>query len=213
MVHFVLICEGSSDEALIPHLRSLLVECGIKEATGVAPDFDRLPERRNRDVESKVLAALELESNVDVLFIHRDADSVDPNPRYDEISAAIGRAGYTNAWIGVVPVQETEAWLLLDERAIRRVSGRPNGRVVLNLPTPNLVERLPSPKEKLLHAILLASETSGRRYKTLKRKLPALRANLLTELKLGGPLNSLSSWARLKRDVEAFVRGYPTIRL
>lgn len=206
-VHFVLLCEGSSDEALIPHLRSLLVDCGAREATGVAPDFDRLPKSRNRDVESKVRAVLELESHMDLLFIHRDADSADPEPKYNEISTAIAQAGYTNAWIGIVPVQETEAWLLLDEREIRRVSGRPSGRVQLSLPTPNHVERLPSPKGRLLNEILRASETQGRRRRLLKRKLPALRAQLLTELKLGGPLTSVSSWVRLKTDIEAFVQG------
>ena len=29
--------------------------------------------------------------------------------------------------MGIVPVRMTEAWLLLDESAIRRVAGRPHG--------------------------------------------------------------------------------------
>ena len=206
-VHFLLLSEGSSDEALIPHLRSLLVHCGADEVTGAAPDFRRLPKSASRTIETKVRTALLLEEHVDLLFVHRDADSSDPEPRYVEISNGVTQAGYSFAWIGVVPVQETEAWLLLDEKAIRRVSGRPNGTVDLNLPAPNHAEGLAHPKERLQEEILRASETTGRRYRRLKRKFPALRAQLLTELRLGGPLLSVPSWVRLRADTECFIHN------
>ncbi len=204
-VHFVLVCEGSSDEALVPHLRSLLVECGAREATGTAPDFSRWGQRISRDIGTRVRVALRLEGHVDLLFIHRDADSPDPELRYNEISMGVAKAGYANTWIGVVPVQETEAWLLLDESAIRRVSGRPKGRVVLNLPSPNHVEEITNPKGRLLEEILRASETSGRRRDHLKKKLSALRGHLLAELRTGGPLQNVPSWVRLKTDIEKYV--------
>lgn len=206
-VHFLLICEGSSDEPLVPHLRSLLVDCGAREATGTAPDFSLLGEKVPKDIGNRVRVALKLEGHVDLLFIHRDADSPDAEPRYNEISEGIAQSGYANAWIGVVPIQETEAWLLLDEPAIRRVSGRPKGRVALNLPTPNHVEELAHPKERLLEELVRASETTGRQRDRLKRKLPALRAQLLTELRLGGPLQSVPSWMRLRTDVKKYVEG------
>jgi hypothetical protein len=204
-IHFVLLCEGPFDTALIPHLRSLLVECGATEVTGVAPDLSRLQGRISRDINAKVCAALALEKNVNLLFIHRDADSTNPEPRYSEITSGVAQSGYSNAWIGIVPVQEIEAWLLLNESAIRRLSGCPNGRVRLNLPHSNRVEGLANPKEKLRDAILLASETSGRRYERLTRKIPSLCRQLLTELKLDGPLLDVPSWVRLKKDVSNYM--------
>jgi hypothetical protein len=204
-VHFVLICEGSSDEALIPHLRSLLVDCGAEEATGTAPDWNRLPRRVARDIGSKVRAALRLESQLDLLFIHRDADSPDADLRYREISEGVAGTGYKAAWIGVIPIQETEAWLLLDESAIRRASGKPSGNVALNLPSPRHIEGIAHPKELLFEQILLASETSGRRYSQLRNKIPRIRRQLLSELKPGGLLNHLSSWNRLRNDIIQFL--------
>jgi hypothetical protein len=37
----------------------------------------------------------------------------------------------------VVPVRMMEAWLLIDEMAIRRVAGNPNGRIPIELPVLN----------------------------------------------------------------------------
>lgn len=209
-IHFILLCEGSSDEALIPHLRSLLVDCGAKEATGAAPNFDRLPKYVSKDIESKVRAVLWLEEHMDLLFIHRDADSPDPEPRYNEIFQGVGKAGYTTYWIGVVPVQEIEAWLLLNESAIRHVSGRPKGKVALNLPNPNRVEELSNPKERLLEEILRSSKATGRRYTRLRRKFPVLRAQLLSGLKIGGPLLNVTSWVRLRTDIENYIKKRET---
>jgi hypothetical protein len=204
-VHFLLICEGPSDEALIPHLRALLVKCGAEEATGITIDFDRFPTKM-RTIEAKVKTAFKLEQNINLLFIHRDADSPDAEPRYAEISRGIENARYAGKWIGIVPVQETEAWLLLNEIAIRRVAGRPKGRIELNLPNPHRVEQVAKPKERLLEAILLASETAGRRRKQLTTKLPALRSKLLTELEVGGQLDLIQSWVRLKTDIELYIQ-------
>lgn len=214
-VHFLLLCEGSSDEALIRHLRLLLLECGATEATGVAPDFNRLPGNIPRNLVSKIHATIKLEKKVDLLFVHRDADSNDPEPRYLEISEGVTRARYSGSWIGVVPVQEIEAWLLLDESAIRNVSGRPNGSVPLNLPTHNRIEQIRNPKKQLEQLILHASETTGRRRRRITRKLPALRSKLLTELEPGGPLLSVSSWVRLREDtlnyVQSIIRSAPPL--
>lgn len=201
-MHFVLVCEGPSDSALVPHLRLLLVDCGVKQVTGAAPDFRRLPNYASRSISAKVSYILKLEENFDLLFVHRDADSADPESRYTEISRGIIKAGFTGTWIGVVPVHEIEAWLLLDERAIRRASGRPRGRGTLPLPAPNHVENIANPKELLDRAIIIASEATGRRLSGLKSRIPRVRGQLLGELRPNGPLLLLRSWLRLKTDVE-----------
>ncbi len=202
-VHFVLVCEGSSDENLVPHLRELLVQCGAQSATGAAPDFARLRGRVRRDVRSRVRAALILESNANLLFVHRDADSTDDRRCREEIDQAIRATEYDGEWIAIVPVQETEAWLLLDEMAIRRAAGRPNGRTDLGLPRPNAVELVSRAKEKLRAALLTASELAGRRREGFSRKFPTVRGRLLRELRTGGPLEGVPAWVRLKLDVSA----------
>jgi len=57
----------------------------------------------------------------------------------------------------------TEAWLLVDEAAIRRAAGRPSGREPLALPAPRQLERLADPKEALHRALIVASGRTGRR--------------------------------------------------
>lgn len=93
-----------------------------------------------------------------------------------------------------------EAWLLLDEEAIRRVSGRPHGQANLNLPSPSQVEAVTGPKERLFAAIRTASEKKGRRLDQLRKRLPRLRAQLLNELKVGGLLMDVPAWRRLRDE-------------
>lgn len=48
--------------------------------------------------------------------------------------------------VPVIPGRMTEAWLRLDEAAIRRVAGNPNGRTKLGLPKLHEVESVADPK-------------------------------------------------------------------
>src|SRR4028119_872308 len=128
-IYFLFIGEGSSDEALVPHLEDICIRAGADEVSGVAPDFARLGRKVGHDVASKLEAALLLEPTANLLFVHRDADSRDPEPRREEIERAIERHAIQVSHVCVVPVQELEAWLLLDEAEIRRVAENPNGRV------------------------------------------------------------------------------------
>jgi hypothetical protein len=130
-IHFVLVGEGPSDEGLIPHLENLCIELGATEVTGIAPDFQRLESPIRKTVMDKLQAALQLEPTANLFFVHRDADSRNPQPRYAEIKTAASNCELEAPWVAVVPVQETEAWLLLDEGAIRSVAGHPRGRISL----------------------------------------------------------------------------------
>ena len=47
----------------------------------------------------------------------------------------------------VIPVRMTEAWLLIDELALRRAAGNPNGRNPLDLPALKDLEALPEPAD------------------------------------------------------------------
>ena len=114
-----LLGEGGSDRALVPILQWLLGSTVVADVHVVWIDTNRFA-RRAHDLPEKVVAANHL-GPFDLLFIHRDADRYPPEWRYQEIRAAAG----TQRHVAVVPIRMTEAWLMIDEAAIRQVSGRP----------------------------------------------------------------------------------------
>jgi hypothetical protein len=212
-IHFVLVGEGSTDDGLIPHLENLCIELGASEVTGTSLDFQRLERPIRKTVAAKLQAAMQLEPTANLFFIHRDADSQDPTPRISEISEAVSRCSLEKSWVSVVPVQETEAWLLLDEVAIRTVAGRPRGRHPLDLPHPREVEAVTRPKEKLQEALVNASELSGRRLAKFRREFPDQRRLLLQRMPTGGALSEVRSWIRLREGlgqaVSSLVGSHP----
>ncbi|MEW5930701.1 MAG: hypothetical protein AB1941_24840 [Gemmatimonadota bacterium] len=204
-IHFVLVGEGTSDDGLIPHLETLCIHLGADEVTGTAIDFRRLDQPVGHSLQAKLGAAVQLEPAANLFFLHRDADSPDPAPRRAEIVDAVGAVGLPQAWVAIVPVQETEAWLLLDEAAIRMVAGKPRGRVPLNLPRANQVESVANPKERLQDALVTASEATGRRLAKTRRDFPEHRRILLQRLPIGGPLREVHSWVLLEFDLTAVI--------
>ncbi len=65
----------------------------------------------------------------------------------------------------------TEAWLLIDEGAIRRAADNPSGTAALDLPEIDRLEEVPDPKEILHRSLLAASEKRGRRRDSFRRSL------------------------------------------
>lgn len=204
-VHFVLICEGPSDDGLVPHLQRLCIDAGADEVIGNAPDFRRLHPPIGHSVADKIRMTIRYEPQANLIFIHRDADSRDPEPRHEEIRRAVDNCQLLAVWVPMVPVQETEAWLLLDEGAIRSVAGKPRGRGELRLPSPRSVEALARPKEHLQRALVAASELSGRRLDRFRNDFPSQRRRLLLRLPVGEPLSSVPSWQRLRAAVAAAI--------
>lgn len=104
-------------------------------------------------------------------------------------------------WVGIVPVQEVEAWLLLDESAIRRIVSKPNGTTPLNLPNSKDIENTASPKELLQQVLLQASEATGKRLDKYKKSFGSQRRLLLERLPVDGPLLTIPSWKRMRDDL------------
>lgn len=169
----------------------------------MAPDLASLPGSTGLSVDEKVDAALRLEPGANLVFVHRDSDQRDPRPRIGEIARSF--QGRQVRHVPIVPVQATEAWLFLDERAIRFAASNPGGRERLSLPKPSRIEGLAGPKERLLETLVTASELSGRRLKKLRRQFPRLRASLLRMIDIDGSIRSLPSWQRLVRDIDETV--------
>jgi hypothetical protein len=206
-VRFVFVGEGSSDEALMEHIEELCLRAGADEVAGVAPDLRR-HSRKSSTVPEKIDHALQLEPDTDLVFAHRDADDENPAARRKEVHAAFQAVGVERPRVAVVPVQETEAWLLLDEDAIRFVAENPDGNVQLDLPTPARVESVANPKEILQETLISASELSGRRLKRFKRRFPQQRRRLIERLDLDGPVSQVPAWKQLCKDIEQALENY-----
>lgn len=111
IVRFLLVCEGSSDGALVHHIRALLIKHGATEADGSSCNF-------GTTLTEKVRQGLKLSSSPDLLFVHRDADhhrdthATGAEKRYEEIAASVQSASHGGRYVGIVPIRMTEAWLL-----------------------------------------------------------------------------------------------------
>lgn len=198
-VRFALVREGTSDDGLVSHLRTLLIRSGADEAVGAGRRYTGSSLDKLREVAAEG-------DTVDVIFVHRDADERSSAARHEEIRDAADSIDGLSPVVGVVPVQATEAWLVLDEDQIRSVVGRPAGRTPLGLPGRSAIERKAAPKDVLRHALLAASGSSGRRLRRERDLFPEYRRRLLERLDIDGPVRTLTSWQRLEQDVADVVR-------
>ncbi len=203
-VRFVLVAEGSSDGGLVSVLRDLCVRQGAAEAMGEFPRLDHLQRKVGKRHLQKVEAALELLPDTNLVFVHRDADAHDPEDVRREIASSLASLREP-IHVPVVPVRETEAWLLVDEGAIREVVGNPRGTIRLELPPPDHVEDVPDPKAALKRAVVLASELSGRRRDRIAQDFPRYRRDLLARLDPDGPVRQLPAWQRLEADLRSAI--------
>lgn len=157
-----LVAEGCSDQALVPLIEFVLDEhCATPHLTTFADD---LPSGPLRDRVARALAL----HPCDLLFVHRDADRALVSQREDEIRAAVRATGSPTA-ICLIPVRMTEAWLLVDELAIRRASGNTAGSASLGLPAMGRLEAQADPKGLLFAALEKASELGPHRLRRFDR--------------------------------------------
>lgn len=196
---YVLVADGSSDACLLGHIGWLLREIGWHDVKGQWADLGQVPDV-GRGLADRLRAALELYP-VDVVFIHRDAETEALTTRIDEIQAAVASMGQSVPHVCVVPVRMTEAWLLHDEAAIRSVAGNPNGRAKLPIPPVKRLEELADPKSILREALLVASESSGFRRRKMHRDFGAMRRRVAERINDYSPLRVLEAFARFERDL------------
>lgn len=201
IIHFIFIGEGTSDAKLVVPLRELCLRHGADDAHELPLDWHQIGTDVGHSVLEKVQAALSEAPEANLLFIHRDADGLDPTPRYKEIEQAINALSVSIPYVAVVPIQETEAWLLVDEEAILDLVRNPRRRVRLNLPSPKQVERIANPKERLKEILAKASGLKGRRLRSFNKKFPEHRRQLLEELDCEGPVSKVPAFKRLVEDI------------
>lgn len=161
-LRFTFVAEGSTDEALLPILRwAIRLDGRVQEIDAQFAIPSMLP--RSQGLSAKIQRALELYP-ADLLFIHRDADRDTMAVRHEEIRQALNLIDGCPIAVPVVPVRMTEAWLMMDEAAIRLAAGNPRGTIALDLPfRAAAIERIADPKTMLHNALRTASDLRGRR--------------------------------------------------
>jgi hypothetical protein len=193
---FTLLTDGSADAILIQPLKWLLQQHLTIPVDGTWADLRRLP-RPPKLLRERIEMALDLYP-CDLLFVHRDAEAEPHAQRVAEITTAA--AGLTVGSVPVVPVRMQEAWLLIDEPALRRAAGNPSGRIALVIPNLGHLENLPNPKQVLHDLLLNASELTGRRRQKLRPGQMALRlGDLIQDY---SPLRCVPAF----RELEAIAR-------
>lgn len=205
-LNITLVTEGTSDVALIPHINWLLRQNGIENPIeAVWADLRHLPRSLEiKGLSKKISLALELYP-CDFLFIHRDSDNRSVAERETEILNAIEEieGNKPDHFVCVVPVKETEAWLLFNENAIRRAAGNPNGNEILNLPKLKEIEYLTDPKQILSDRLKIASGRKGRR---LTKFNVGHSVILVSEyIEDFSPLRNLPAFSQLEEKIKVMI--------
>lgn len=171
-LRITLAADGRSDRCLMHPIRWAITEQmasqGIDEFE-LDPAFAAVPSTPLRD---RIARAVE-DYPCDLLLVHRDAEGEPAQHRYDEIAKAFTQTAGAARNLGVVPIRMSEAWLLIDEAAIRLAVGNPQGHATLHLPPVQKLEAVSNPKALLNDALKAAAEVHGRRLARLKRDLPS----------------------------------------
>jgi hypothetical protein len=197
-LQYALSTDGAFDRSL-----KFPVEWAIQHLTDISFSGDW--------VDPRVIGASTLEQKLagaaanyacDLLFVHRDAERAVPADRKAEIENALRIAGVGTHHVAVVPIRMTEAWLLIDELAIRTAAGNPNGTMSLPLPKLSALEREADPKITLETCLERASGKSGRRLSIFRRDMPAMKHRVAELIETYEPLLSLSSFSALVEDTK-----------
>jgi hypothetical protein len=163
-ISYTLVTDGSSDKCLMPIINWVIknrlenLEYSLEAQWAELRNLPKPP----KHLHDKIIKAVDI-FPCDIVFIHRDAENQSFALREEEIKQAIVYSEIKIPFVCIVPIKMQEAWLLIEEDAIRAAAANPNGSVRLKLPTVSDLESLPHPKD-ILHSLLKqASELSGRR--------------------------------------------------
>lgn len=206
-LRYTLLADGPSDRALLPIINWCLAASPVVASRGFVEQVADLRDLKDppRGLTARMQSASRLFPS-DLLLVHRDAEGVPLNERIEEIEHH-ARALAESRTVPVVPVRMTEAWLLIDEQAIRFAADNPRSAVALDLPSPRSLERIADPKRVLRQALITASEKRGRRRHQFERDLSARVERVAMQIADFTPLRQLSAFQsfeeRLGQALEA----------
>ncbi len=96
----------------------------------------------------------------------------------------------------------TEAWLLIDEEAIRKAAGNPNGSARIAMPAVRKLESIPDPKRILRNCLIEASELTGRRRDQFERRISDSMRRVATLIPDYAPLRRLPAFRRFESEAD-----------
>lgn len=205
-LRLTLLADGSSDACLLVLLRWLVGSIARRVRLQSDVAMNNLLPKLSSGLEARVRKCVDLYP-CDILFVHRDAEAQAPAQRIEEIRRAAECAAIAASWIPVVPVRMTEAWLLLDEQAIRQAAANPNGTTRLDLPAVSRIESLPSPKQVLHQALETASGRKGRRLHQFRRDMSLHVQRVAQFMERKERLRALPAFQQLESDTRAALLG------
>jgi Domain of unknown function (DUF4276) len=148
-------CEGPTDRRFLePLLRRALLQLiarNFAAAVDIAEQFVDLA-ATSRDLEHIARQISDAALAIDLVFLHADGGNEPDRARRERIDPVVGgiQADRLLPLVPVVPVRETEAWLLADPEGIRRTFGTTRSIEELGLPAnAGDVEHVPDPKALL----------------------------------------------------------------
>ncbi len=195
-LRYTLVSDGTSDKRLLPIIDWVLQRHCRSAIVSTRADFSMLG-TPPRSLAERVAMALELYP-AELLLVHRDAENAPREQRLAEIQVACGPYP-RQPHVPVIPIRMHEAWLLLDVSAIRSAAGNPHGRINLDLPPKNSLERIADPKTALYDALRLASGLTGRHLRRFDVRVAAYRVSeLISDY---SPLRGLSAFDSLEADL------------
>jgi hypothetical protein len=193
-ITYTLLADGSSDRTLMPIINWTLNQ--IHDIRFV-PQFAELVPKPALGLQQRASETLKV-YQCDLIFIHRDAENSELENRIQEIRGALETVA--TPFVPIVPIRMTEAWLLIDEQAIRNAASNENGRTPLNLPLLKNLENIPDPKSVLFDRLRLASELPPRRLK--KFHADGKRHRVSELIKDFSLLRELSAFKQFEKDLE-----------
>ncbi len=201
----VLLGDGRSDRALIPVLEWLLRDRLPGRAAAFAwADLERLP-RPPKGLKERMKCSIVQNPSCEILFVHRDAERETREQRVAEIVQASAEVAWQDGeppiLIATIPVRMLEAWLLIEEAAIRKAASNPGGKRVLRLPECKRLEQIPDPKQQLYDLLRDACELQGRRRGKFEKTLHRAVHDVARYIDDFSPLRNLSAFRAMEQEI------------
>lgn len=148
--------EGETDERFLAPLIKKLAQELLEDIEVFDIAIFRSDKKKAVD---KIVDVAQKTLGYQVLIIHADADDESMNkalkerlqPGFDQVKK---QSDACQSLVPIIPIQETEAWLLADKETLRELIGtnKTNEELKLNFPLKQ-IEQMANPKEKLQEVI------------------------------------------------------------
>jgi hypothetical protein len=195
----VLICEGNSDLWFLPGLLKRGIEHLCQEHGRCAVEVEVIPVAADHQRPARIVEALAAAGRFDVLLYHHDgAPATAAEAKIEEVRRAV-LTSRREPMVPVVPLRETEAWLIADPGALASALGLAPEVLGGRLPKrPRDAESVADPKALLNEITGLGLRRTGR--EKLRDRRPGLFAELADRVDLG-LLRQVPSFARWWTDM------------